>query len=333
MQFGVSFSIGNYGYFGTGDSAYYIPVTCYHNSKPYWWQYDPNTNTWTQMANYGGGKREWSVGFSIGCKGYVCCGEDETGNIGKNKKDFWEFIPPAPSASLAGINTICAGQSTHLFASGGLFYHWNTNAVTNVITVTPTVTTTYSVIVSDSCGSDAASTTVTVITNPVANFSLNQDLCMYCVKLTDQSINTFLWKWSFGDTATSIVQNPSHCYTDTGTYFISLVSSTPMEMCRDTFKTSVHFYNADETKIIIPNVFTPNGDGNNDVFIISGSDNCSHYKIQIFDRWGMLVFESEQTGFVWDGRTDAGIVCEEGTYYYVLSNNTTTKKGFVTLLR
>src|ERR1043166_2386581 len=59
----VAFSIGNYGYVGTGWDG-----SVFQND---FWQFDPSTNSWTQKANFGGGPRHGATGFSIGAKGYA----------------------------------------------------------------------------------------------------------------------------------------------------------------------------------------------------------------------------------------------------------------------
>jgi len=80
-EFAVGFSIGNYGYIGTG-----------YNSSSYlsdFLQYDPFTNSWTGKANAGTTARRLAVGFSIGNKGYIGTGENQNGAL----KDFWEYDP------------------------------------------------------------------------------------------------------------------------------------------------------------------------------------------------------------------------------------------------
>ncbi|MCL2290134.1 MAG: hypothetical protein FWC34_05430 [Bacteroidetes bacterium] len=88
----VGFSIGDKGYVGTGISHPYNLPDFYKD----FWEYDPSTNTWTQKADFGGGKRTSAVGFSIGNKGYVGTGffefvEHPLYPIGLN--DFWEYNP------------------------------------------------------------------------------------------------------------------------------------------------------------------------------------------------------------------------------------------------
>lgn len=94
---------------------------------------------------------------------------------------------------------------------------------------------------------------------------------------------------------------------------------------------------SDTTRIILPNVFSPNGDGENDEFYFP-SYGLEDLNWQVYNRWGTLVFETNQINQTWDGRTTADKECSEGTYYYILNykfgdKEWETKKGYVTLLR
>ena len=102
--------------------------------------------------------------------------------------------------------------------------------------------------------------------------------------------------------------------------------------CDSTFTPKPH-PGTSNTEIIIPNVFSPNSDGVNDVFIISGVDVHSYFSLRIFNRWGEAIFISEKPKNYWDGRDYLGDELSDGTYYYVLTANGKINKGFVTLLR
>jgi gliding motility-associated-like protein len=82
----------------------------------------------------------------------------------------------------------------------------------------------------------------------------------------------------------------------------------------------------------LPNVFTPNGDGFNDVFE-TGRGHCPPYKLIIYNRWGAKVFETEKNEEYWNGKTRNGLDAAEGTYYYVLQTGAKSFSGTVTLLR
>ena len=98
----------------------------------------------------------------------------------------------------------------------------------------------------------------------------------------------------------------------------------------------VKLYDAEEIKSNLcldnlANVFTPNNDSNNDVFKIK---NCGTVlKTSIYDRWGILQFQTENQNHYWDGRTTSGEKCVDGTYYYIIETKEKTIKGFLQLIR
>jgi len=84
--------------------------------------------------------------------------------------------------------------------------------------------------------------------------------------------------------------------------------------------------------LFIPNVFTPNYDGVNDVFEITGLTKGD--KVQLYNRWGTLVFETESEKAFWDGYTTSGMPCNNGIYFYVVTlQSGETKKGYLTLIK
>ncbi|MES2590426.1 MAG: gliding motility-associated C-terminal domain-containing protein [Bacteroidota bacterium] len=86
--------------------------------------------------------------------------------------------------------------------------------------------------------------------------------------------------------------------------------------------------------IAIPNVFTPNGDGLNDLFKINLSgESLGNFDLNIYDRWGILIFTSTSINNKWDGRTTAGLKVKDGTYFYVVNLNTKQYKGFVSVFQ
>jgi gliding motility-associated-like protein len=84
-----------------------------------------------------------------------------------------------------------------------------------------------------------------------------------------------------------------------------------------------------EANIELPNIFTPNQDGNNDYFSIP----LNQAEFQIMNRWGNLVFDSKETNSkVWDGTVN-GLKCSEGTYFYIVQLEQLELKGFIELIR
>jgi gliding motility-associated-like protein len=118
------------------------------------------------------------------------------------------------------------------------------------------------------------------------------------------------WKLSDGDSAG--VSQFSHQFDSTGIYSARLIISDELG-CADTVMKSVTVRNTLE----VANVFTPNGDGANDLLIIQGNGETT-YSIRIFTRSGMKVFETAAKVIVWDGRMLSGEKVRDGIYYYVL---------------
>lgn len=160
--------------------------------------------------------------------------------------------------------------------------------------------------------SDANLTSNVVTGNPI-NYSwfLNNNL------LTGQNSSTLnLPSLTAGIYTTSIVANDLNgCY-DTATVTIIIES---------------------QIKIIIPNVFTPNGDGANDAFIIT-VEGLKEIEIVIYDRWGLLMYSQKAEILSWDGKLKNGELASDGTYYFLFSgkdlkNNLIEKQGYVTLIK
>ena len=180
---------------------------------------------------------------------------------------------------------------------------------------------------------------------PVAQFSVNStvlNLPYDVLHCTNQSSGANSYNWNFGDEATSSETNPNHSYTNVGIYQIQLIA-TSQHGCSDTAYAEIKT----DADVVFPNAFTPNGDGpsggyyttgnlDNDIFFPYTSG-VIDYKFQVFNRWGELIFETENIKQGWDGYYRDKI-CQLGVYVwkaYVKLNNgkVFNLTGDVTLLR
>jgi gliding motility-associated-like protein len=144
--------------------------------------------------------------------------------------------------------------------------------------------------------------------------------------------------WSFGDgTALTTTANvsPSVTYTAPGTYTVMLLTSKGN--CLDTTYQVISV--EIPSNLEVPNIFTPNGDGSNDVFFLKTSNLGEIYAL-IHDRWGNKVHEvTSSTGNIaWDGKSLNGKECAPGVYFYVINakgrdGKEYQLKGNVTLMR
>jgi gliding motility-associated-like protein len=146
---------------------------------------------------------------------------------------------------------------------------------------------------------------------------------------TDSSVNASTYAWDFGHSKSgtrnsSTDANTSHIYgQDTGTYTACL-SVQSVEGCMDTLCTDLLVEYIKELKLY--NVFTPNADGTNDVFLLD-IVNQRKYVLKIFNRWGELMFESIDPSVGWDGRDfKTGKEVPESTYFWVLDHGYNCEK-------
>jgi gliding motility-associated-like protein len=129
------------------------------------------------------------------------------------------------------------------------------------------------------------------------------------------------WSWNFGDpndplNNTSTLENPVHVYSQPGTYCASLYVENSSG-CRDTTEYCVVV--EPEYSFYIPNAFTPDGDGLNDEFFGKG-ENISEYEMRIYDRWGNMMFYSDDLSKHWDGKVKGGSeAVEMDVYVYTIN--------------
>ncbi len=257
-----------------------------------------------------------------------------------------------PNPTITGVPTIdsskCGannGDVLGLSATGGTpgyIYQWidgSGAAVGNAANLNPIGPGSYSLIVTDVNGcKDTSNTSFNVFgTSTIhASFtpSANTGQAPLNVVFTNTSIGAANYVWTFDNsTATSSASNPVYSYTTNGTYTVTLIASNGL--CIDTAYAVI---TVDiPTTIIIPNIFSPNGDGLNDEFIIT----CTGMKTlncDIFNRWGQLVYTLTGPNQNWDGKLNNGNQATEGTYYYMLNavgidGKTYTYQGPLTLVK
>jgi len=198
-------------------------------------------------------------------------------------------------------------------------YLWNTSPSQSTSTATNLCDGNYSVTITDNNGCPKILSS-TVGTNTFINASASADaiwgVIPFTVNFTSSSSGASSYLWNFGDNTTSNVQNPSHTYTNSGTYTITLlINSDSPDYCVDS--TSITIIAEIPSFIIVPNVFTPNGDGYNDCFTIK-SQGLDIEEMAIFNRWGKEVYKWNTVGGKWDGKNDNGSKSADGVYYYIL---------------
>jgi len=153
-------------------------------------------------------------------------------------------------------------------------------------------------------------------------------------EFTNLSVGPINYIWNFGDGSdTSHAENPIHFYPDSGTYVITLIGETDKGCIDSVSNTLLHVINS---YAFVPSCFTPNNDGKNDVLKLF-TVNVSDFYFQILDRWGRILYETNNPEAEWDGTYQGGYV-QEGTFVYKMEYKSLQRKhmetfGRVTILR
>lgn len=164
---------------------------------------------------------------------------------------------------------------------------------------------------------------------PDASFSTSPSVGIIGASTTFSSSYTIqpaLWGWDFGDNVNESNNVPveNHSYEQIGTYTVIHTVSTEFNCISSTTKSFIVI------NLEIPNFFSPNGDNYNETFFIKGLELLSNCKLQIFNRWGKNIYESNNYSNDWNGSG-----CSDGVYYFILTypdNIISPIKGSITII-
>ncbi len=289
---------------------------------------------------------------TYGVKTIMLTATGNTGCITVLSKTLTNPMKPATPVISKDKPLYCIGDSISLSVpaqAAGTTYAWSgpnnyssTKAVAK-IPVTAAAAGTYTLVITQGlCSADPATFLVnatTIIPVPVASFTAVPTIpsTVYFpngVTFTNTSTNADSYLWDFGDGTTSTDVNPVHYYTAKGDYTIKL-TATNQGTCNNSVskgKLLLRFY----VSIFIPNTFTPNADAINDDFRIR-MVNIKSYHLQIFNRFGIRLFETSTLTDYWKGTYNNSPV-PVGTYYYLIdlvtfNDDKLKESGSVTVIR
>jgi gliding motility-associated-like protein len=253
--------------------------------------------------------------------------------------------------SIGGSGTICMNAgSSQLSASGGFAYSWSPASSLSASNIpdpvaTPNVTTTYSVNISttnalgETC-IQTQSTTIGVYDNTVYTLTATTSAdtigegtstTIHAISNSNSSVH-----W----TPTTGINNPNSLNPvvspeETTTYTVSILDSTG---CPKTASVTVYVVSmkCSTDNVFVPNTFTPNGDGENDVLYVRSNDIDDLY-FAVYNRWGQMVFETTDITKGWDG-TYNGMKADPAVFAWYLrakcfNGNELKRKGNTTLIR
>jgi trimeric autotransporter adhesin len=304
-------------------------------------------NSSVTLSGSGASTYSWSAGVSNGVpftpqatQTYTVTGTDANGCV--NTDQVTVTVNPLPPVGAGSDITLCAGDSVLLSGTGASSYTWSGGIADNgpFVAVSTAI---YVVTGTDANGCVSQdSVTVTVLPVPDAVIIVNSPLFGYPGHVVDivngSSYATgFDWDFGNGSVQTSSGSNDSYhpVYNSVGTYVITLVADNGY--CSSSDSKTVVITLPPLIVYEIPNVFTPNGDGANELFNIR-TDNAARLDIVIANRWGARVAEFDGLVKSWDGKTTGGDDATEGVYFYTyeitgIDGNTLTGQGYVELFR
>lgn len=266
------------------------------------------------------------------------------GNIGKciAEDDITITPVPYPPANAGPDQTICVGSSAQLNASGGIIYSWSPTAflnaanIPNPVSVKPTDNVRYVVTVRDVLGCPKAvkDTMILYVAKIKADAGPRDTSVVLGQPLQLGASGSTNYAW----TPTTWLNNPSISnpisLPQNNIEYVVRVSNAAGCFDTDTILVKVFKVKPD---LYVPNAFTPNGDGNNDIFrpIAIGMKSIDNF--QVYNRWGQMLYSGTGNGAGWDG-TFGGKGQEAATYVWYAEgvdylNNKIKRKGTVVLIR
>jgi gliding motility-associated-like protein len=248
--------------------------------------------------------------------------------------------------------TICPGESLQLEANGGASYLWSPatglsdTGISNPI-ASPTETTLYTVEILDDCGipfyddvlitvdNDQFDVAIDIMPNTTTAFPAGTELELSANPTPGGENYSYIWSSSVNNTFSDPAADSTTVTTlvdqeGTETY---TVTATSEDGCVQEASISI-----ENLGILysVPNIFSPNGDGNNDVFGLFTNADVDTYSCKVFNRWGKVVFETSTPEVFWDGSFNDNQAPSESYLYMInfqIGSQQFEEQGSLTLVR
>ena len=261
-----------------------------------------------------------SVFTNLSAGSYLLTVQDANGCL-----DTITMIVTEPTLLLANSGspvTVCLGENVTLTASatgGTAPYSYSWNGVNqNPLTYSANATQTEQLIITDANGCTSATQVITtVLPLPIASATATPSTGGMPLQVTvsNQSQNSTIYDWNFGNGSTnqtSDLSNVSTTYSIDGTFIIELIASNGL--CQDYWYDTIVVIPVLPLEVDVPNVFTPNADGNNEGYSV-WTKNAASIEAVIVNRWGNTMVVIDDLNYKWDGKTENGSDASSGVYF------------------
>ncbi|MCB0516902.1 MAG: C25 family cysteine peptidase [Chitinophagales bacterium] len=253
--------------------------------------------------------------------------------------DFIEVIT-TPDIEIEGLHAVCPGEELTLnIATGSLFdVVWSTEGVNDVaaneISFTPTQNGQVHVSASNASGCSASKAFLVEVYEVTPLSITNDTIVCPGTPVQINADGAVSYTWSPANVLDNA--NVSNPIITTETDVTLNVEAVDANGCGKTgdFVLSVDEELCEVVELSVPNTITPNGDNYNESWVIQGLENYPNHRIEIYNRWGMLIYEASPYNNDWKG-TSEGKDLPDGTYYYLLylDRDATPQTGTITLMK
>jgi gliding motility-associated-like protein len=295
-----------------GDSINLTSIPSGGNGSPYayeWFYADTNSvsiDNSQNLVNYIGSPGTYYLTLNDGCS------EEAIDSALITQEPF-------PTGEISMIDsTVCFPDEIQFMVTSdiGELYEWDfdsnetidfTSTDTNaVFTFSAAGTFDVSVTISSAAGCEVTitdSAAASVFASPTADFTTYPttiSILIPEVHVTDASSSASTWSWDFtsDNLIEDTLQNTTHTYSDLGIYTIMLAIADS-NGCVDTVYKMIEV--EEDYQIYVPNTFTPDDDGLNDFFFAEGTEGALEFRMEVYDRWGLLLWEGHRMSAKWDG--------------------------------
>ena len=251
----------------------------------------------------------------VGCENFNVCFDNSSNGVGPLQY-LWNF---------GDGGTATDDSPCHVFVAPGLY------------------TISLKIVSSEQCAYDTVvPDLIKVIANPIARFTPSATVIQQpetLISFTNQSLNATTYLWDFSsvgainaEIGNSTDVNPNYNFTQYGLYSVKLIAYNQLG-CPDS--TQLPITVLPPQNFFIPNAFTPNGDGNNDIFMVYTEEGATLMSFKIFNRWGEKVHDGL---YPWDGmwkgkQAPGAVYVYEANIHLIDLNIDILRKGSVTLIR
>ncbi len=229
-------------------------------------------------------------------------------------------------ADLGEDQEVCPGESVVLDGTTpGASYLWSDGSTGQQQEVSlPGI---YWVALTSSCGTDIDSVTIALAPSPMIDLGPDRTFCIGTTEMLNAEQAGATYLWSDGTTAST------YMITEPGDHGVLVTIGN----CAASDQVTIDFEECD-FELDLPNVFTPNGNGENDLFTPIRSKGIRAMRTVVQNRWGMEVFSTNDPLIRWNGKGPNGDPVPDGTYFYLVSfspekSEPATRTGSLTLLR